>query len=185
MKQAFVQTAIYYCRRPEAANGRRLVFGPTNNNPPESTMNQDQYFIIREGKAYLEHAVRVGRFGGRSTWWINPAELVRQATGLHLGREGCVVSFADGIQSTGALVHMNDRRNGRRTVYLHRNAYPSVLVYWLAGRLWTQGEWNRFTQALNTHQIPMGETRKQIMEATATYGQRHLWDRTLRIILPS
>ena len=142
--------------------------------------------IIRDGHPNCERAVRVV-LQDRKHWaaWVNPTTELRKATGLQFNRTGCIVSFADGIASTGANVWIDDRRTNKgRGLQRHRNVFSSMLVYWLFGRLWTLGEWQTFVATMDRNKIPLGTPRQAVIEETASFYFERPWERTTRIMLP-
>jgi len=132
-------------------------------------MSGNDIVITRARNLNFERWVRVCQ-GDRFLGTVDPQELVRRATGRHVSREGCIVSFADGLCSAGIDVYMCYAygKKGYKPVRYVRGRtclHPIVLVYFLCGLAWAKNEWPSLVQALKTHVIY--ESRMAVLESTA------------------
>ena len=61
--------------------------------------------IFRRGNPNGETAVRVYQSG--KSWGVDPQDEIRRAIGIRLTRQGCIISFADGLRKAGHGVLMS------------------------------------------------------------------------------
>jgi hypothetical protein len=132
-------------------------------------MSGNDIVITRARNLDWERWVRVSQ-GDRFLGTVDPQELVRWATGRHVSREGCIVSFADGLCSAGFDVYMLYAygKKGYKPVRYVRGRtcpHPIALVYFLCGLAWAKNEWFSLAQALRTH--VRYESRMAVLESTA------------------
>ena len=130
--------------------------------------------VHREGRLYLEHAVRITD-GESRRWHLNPKEEVRKATGVVLNRQGSIYSFADGLMAAGHTVRMKYHANTGRleeTFHLQRQSMV-FLPFFLVGLAWGKDEWPDLMGAVQRYVVPC--ERLAVLENTARIYYSDPW----------
>ena len=147
------------------SNGAMAPFGVAVNS----------VVICREGNLRNEKLVFVRQ--GRSNWCVDPQDMLFRATGRVFYRQGCIVSFADGVKGAGLTVYIH--RWGKHT--FHYNKYPTKLLYNLIGRAWALNQWDALVKALQEN--VRRERAVDVLEQTAEYYIDHPYKRELKLII--
>lgn len=140
--------------------------------------------IHRVGHPAAEQGVRVTQ-GLDKVFWINPKTEVERALGeMNLPREGKVVAFAQGLVAAGHQVFMLDRRQCEKLPPYLFKAEPTCInvFYYLYGRAWGSGQWNRMIQQLHTFIVQ--SQWYSVYSTTAHYSFTHPWEQEIRLQLP-
>jgi hypothetical protein len=104
-------------------------------------------------------------------YFVDPAQELSDATDCGWARYNCIVSFADGLVSSGHRVYIDCKFKGcRRYTTLHRPSSFTTPMYFLIGLAWGRGEWRRLMQRLQTY--VREEYRLMVLQETASHYLR-------------
>lgn len=119
-----------------------------------------------------ENAVQITDHRGYS-WRVDPGnESYRATGGIVLNRQGCIVSFADGLVSAGHEVLISTPgRFSTPMIERHRNSHPTILVFFIIGLAWGRGQWDEMRTSL-CRSVSDRMLRFRIMEHTGSHYLR-------------
>lgn len=146
---------------------------------------------------YAPHIITVMRFGhpaaeqrvlvkqGVKRWWIDPQSEIARAIvdGSTLSRDGCVLSFMEGLIAGGHTVILQERRRnkGWGDYPFHRSTWISY-EYFLFGLAWGNACWDQLRAQLERTILPA--QRLAVLVATGQYYDTYRWEHKLALRLP-
>lgn len=145
--------------------------------------NNSVMIITRSGHSGFERAVSVEQ--GINRWLIDPHLEVALATNdvLALSRDGCILSFMEGLVAAGHMVILQERRKNKHwSDYHFTKASWISYEYFLFGLAWGKAQWWQLRTQLERTIVPT--QRLAVLTATGQYYFTHRWENSIALRVP-
>jgi hypothetical protein len=138
--------------------------------------------IVRRGQLGKEYDVEIFKPSWGRLKYVNPAQQVTAVTGVHIGRNHCIISMAWGFKDAGhSVIIEHIRRKGCRRLRVFEPPSYGVPIYRFFGAVYIRNEWETLAYQLLKLYPPH---RHEVLERTAEfYWSLGSYPRGLHLIL--